>query len=67
MTSDAAAKKKRTFWHRFTQQQLPAWQPVLTPKGVVCIFWLLFFVLLTFGVFIYYAASGVTTIEFEYA
>lgn len=49
-----ASRKKRSFWHRFTQQQLPAWQPVLTPKGVVCIFWLLFIVLMAFGLAIYY-------------
>jgi hypothetical protein len=39
-TSDEKRKSKGC-WYRFTQQQLPAWQPVLTPKCVVFSFYLL--------------------------
>ena len=60
------SKKQGGFWHRFSQQQLPAWQPVLTPKGVVCIFWVLFFVLASLGILIYTAASSAVSIEFQY-
>ena len=64
--SEQARRKRKTCWYRFTQQQLPAWQPVLTPKSVVFIFYFLAVFLTVLGIVIYTAASGVVRMAFEY-
>ena len=40
--------------------------PVLTPKGVVCIFWCIAIILAVLGISIFFAADNVLHLEFEY-
>lgn len=54
-------------WYRFTQQKLPAWQPVLTPRGVVVTFYLLALVLGVVGSVVYGTVSSVTRLVFDYS
>lgn len=49
-----------------TQQKLPAWQPVPTPKCVVVSFYILSLVLLGIGFAIYFTVVSVTRIAIDY-
>ncbi len=59
-------KKSKGCWYRFTQQQLPAWQPVLTPKCVVATFYVLAAIILPLGAVLLHASNSVTRFVFDY-
>lgn len=67
MPSPPRKKEKESLWHKFTQQKLPAWQPVLTPKGVVITFYACALIIGLIGFLILVAVSGVRRISFDYS
>jgi len=52
-------KKKKPFDNMFTQQRMPAWQPVLSPPWVIAVFLVIFIVFTPLGVFILLASQDV--------
>ncbi|KAL1314329.1 hypothetical protein HN51_041135 [Arachis hypogaea] len=73
-TSSAAAaeeksnkrKSKKPKYSRFTQQELPAWQPILTPRWVITIFTLIALVFIPVGLAAFSASQSVVEVEYEY-
>ncbi|KAL1352401.1 hypothetical protein HN51_016412 [Arachis hypogaea] len=73
-TSSAAAaeeksnkrKSKKPKYSRFTQQELPAWQPILTPRWVITIFTLIALVFIPVGLAAFSASQRVVEVEYEY-
>eukprot|EP01080_Neovahlkampfia_damariscottae_P005049 gene5049-8645_t len=59
-------KKKKPFDNMFTQQRMPAWQPVLSPPWVIALFLIIFIVFTPLGVFILLASQGVQEISHDY-
>jgi hypothetical protein len=51
--------KKKPFDNMFTQQRMPAWQPVLSPPWVIALFLIIFIVFTPLGVFIFLASESV--------
>lgn len=66
-SSDGAKKNsKKPIYSRFTQQELPAWKPILTPGWVISIFILLAVVFIPIGLISFSASEHVEEIVERY-
>jgi len=53
VTMAASSSEKKTAWVAFKQQQLPAWQPILTPQYAYATFFIVGAVFLSLGILIF--------------
>lgn len=60
-------KKRKPANYAFTQQRLPAWQPILRPKYVVVSFLILTAIFIPFGIALLMASKSVIQYEIPYA
>lgn len=59
-------RRKNKCWYKFTQQKLPAWQPVLTPKCTLIIFYSFSFLFVGIGGMIFNYSSQIKRIVIDY-
>jgi hypothetical protein len=57
---------KKPYDNAFTQQKLPAWQPVLSPPWVIALFLIIFIVFTPLGIFILIASNNIKEYELDY-
>lgn len=59
-------KSRKPKYSRFTQQELPAWQPILTPGWVISIFTAIGLVFVPLGLASLFASQGVVEVPLRY-
>jgi len=65
-TAGVSSSDKRPVLSRFKQQQLPAWQPILTPVPVILTFLAIGVVFLPIGIALLVASLGVVEVSVRY-
>ncbi|CAD7972755.1 unnamed protein product [Amoebophrya sp. A25] len=58
---------ENSYWHRFSQQKLRAWQPLITPVGVLQLFYATAFILFVVGIVIIATVSDVVRVAVDYS
>jgi len=64
---DNDPQSRRPSSSAFKQQNLPAWQPILTPAAVIVTFILIGVIFIPVGIVLFLASSGVSEFSFEYS
>ncbi|XP_004493191.1 ALA-interacting subunit 3-like [Cicer arietinum] len=65
--SDGQSKiSRKPKYSRFTQQELPAWQPILTPGWVISIFTFIGLIFIPIGIASLFASEHVVEVPFRY-
>jgi hypothetical protein len=64
--STVPKKSKKPKDRAFTQQRLPAWQPILSPPWVIASFLVIFVIFMPIGIAIFFASQSVIEVELQY-
>ncbi|OXA58115.1 cell cycle control protein 50A [Folsomia candida] len=59
-------KKKKTGWERLKQQELAAWQPIFSPRGISPLFLVFGVLLIPLGVLIFTMSKNIQELKFDY-